>query len=80
VSELGDKERAELIALRRFRETVENFGPVKAANRRAAMWADQATAETRKRVALVEALRKLADEWPAISTDDLRKVLDEHAG
>jgi hypothetical protein len=79
VSELDDKERAELVSLRRFRETVESFGPVKAANQRAAMWADQATAETRKRVALVEALRKLANEWPAIS-DDIRKVLDEHAG
>ena len=79
--------RKELIKLREFREAVESFGPVKSANRRAAMWADAATAETKKRLALVDAFRVLADELRSFDNgrgegeyfaDRLQEVLNEH--
>lgn len=99
MSELGDKMianpidwlaprwaelRAELIALRKFREQVESFGPTKAALKRAAIWEETAKSMGNKLVALAEAVRVLADELEAEAGDGaysakkIRKVLDEH--
>lgn len=76
--------RAELIALRKFREQVESFGPTAAAIRRAVIWEDAAKSMGNKLVALAEAVRALADELEAEAGDGaysakkIRKVLDEH--
>lgn len=75
--------RKELIALRKFREQVESFGPTKAAIQRAAGWENVAQSLGRKYAALIKAFNVLADEteaegFHAPTAVKIRKVLDEH--